>query len=430
MTIISAQPARRPDPVSYGPLSADTVTGYLAGLGAVARRLGGHAGQWRATERGDGNLNLVFIVEGPSGAVVVKQALPYVRMVGESWPLSLTRNHFEHAALEEQGRWVPEFVPALYHTDDRMALTVMEYLSPHRVLRKGLLAAHVYPSIGRHLGRFLAGTLFNTSELRLAATDKKTRMGVFLANTAMSQISEDLIFDEPYFAAPLNRHTAPHLDELVAALRRDAELKLAVQAMKWRFMNQPECLMHGDLHTGSVMVTELDTRVIDAEFAGYGPMGFDVGMLIANLLMAYLSQSAREVAAGDRDAYKVYLLEQIGAIWTTFVSEFSRLWHGNGSREHAGLCNPRLEADAPGFSSCALAWRVRAIWHDALGFMGCEMIRRVVGLAHVEDFEAILDAGGRARCERRAIEFGRELLTRRTRFASIADLVAAASVLE
>ena len=123
-------------------------------------------------------------------------------------------------------------------------------------------------------------------------------MGVFLANTAMSQISEDLIFDEPYFAAPLNRHTAPDLDELVAALRRDAELKLAVQAMKWRFMNQPECLMHGDLHTGSVMVTELDTRVIDAEFAGYGPMGFDVGMLIANLLMAYLAQSAREVGRG------------------------------------------------------------------------------------------------------------------------------------
>ena len=67
MTITSAQPARRPDPVSYGPLSADTVTGYLAGLGAVARRLGGHAGQWRATERGDGNLNLVFIVEGSLG---------------------------------------------------------------------------------------------------------------------------------------------------------------------------------------------------------------------------------------------------------------------------------------------------------------------------------------------------------------------------
>ena len=39
---------------------------------------------WRIREVGDGNLNLVFIVEGPAGGVVVKQALPYVRLVGES----------------------------------------------------------------------------------------------------------------------------------------------------------------------------------------------------------------------------------------------------------------------------------------------------------------------------------------------------------
>ena len=35
-------------------------------------------------EVGDGNLNLVFIVEGDKSGVIVKQALPYVRLVGES----------------------------------------------------------------------------------------------------------------------------------------------------------------------------------------------------------------------------------------------------------------------------------------------------------------------------------------------------------
>lgn len=38
-------------------------------------------------EVGDGNLNLVYLVHGPKGTVVVKQALPYVRCVGESWPV-------------------------------------------------------------------------------------------------------------------------------------------------------------------------------------------------------------------------------------------------------------------------------------------------------------------------------------------------------
>ena len=33
---------------------------------------------------------------------MIKQALPYVRCVGESWPLTLERATFEHAALVEQ----------------------------------------------------------------------------------------------------------------------------------------------------------------------------------------------------------------------------------------------------------------------------------------------------------------------------------------
>ena len=39
-------------------------------------------------EVGDGNINFVYILEGPAGCLCVKQALPYVRIVGESWPLT------------------------------------------------------------------------------------------------------------------------------------------------------------------------------------------------------------------------------------------------------------------------------------------------------------------------------------------------------
>ena len=264
-----AHPGWPSDQTRYRALGAESVIAYLAGLEWIAARLGADATRWQAHERGDGNLNLVFFVQGPAGAVVVKQALPYVRMVGESWPLSLARNFFEHTALREQARWAAEFVPAVLHTDEVMALMVMELLSPHVVLRKGLIAAHRFPNVGRDLGRFLARTLVNTSDLRLGDAEKKSLMSVFLANTAMCKISEDVVFDEPYFAAPFNRHTTPQLDDVALALARDTELKVAVQAMKSRFMNQPECLVHGDLHTGSVMVTDFDTRVIDAEFAFY-----------------------------------------------------------------------------------------------------------------------------------------------------------------
>ena len=41
----------------------------------------------QAREVGDGNLNFVYIVEGPEGGLVVKQALPFLRLVGDDWPL-------------------------------------------------------------------------------------------------------------------------------------------------------------------------------------------------------------------------------------------------------------------------------------------------------------------------------------------------------
>jgi 5-methylthioribose kinase len=421
----------RPTPASaagaYTALSPDTVRQYLAGHHEIAARLGATAAQWSTREIGDGNLNLVFIVQGPSGSVVVKQALPYVRLVGESWPLPLSRSHFEYLALLEQSTWAKPFVPALYHADPQMALIVMEYLTSHIVLRKGLVRGIRYPQVGKHLGTFLARTLYFTSDLHLGAQDKKQRVAQFLGNTAMCRISEDLIFDEPYIAAPMNRHTSPQLNAIAAALRRDVALKLAVQEMKWCFQNCCESLIHGDLHTGSVMVTDLDTRVIDPEFAFYGPMGFDVGAIIGNLLIAYLSQPGHEKTSGDRQAYQAYLLAQTQSLWDTFQHSFSQLWREHLSDAHAGgIYQPRLNIDAPDLLQTAIDVRLTAIWNQALGFAGSKIIRRIVGLAHVEDFEAIADPDLRARCEASALRLARDLLVQRGSFNDMNTLIDAA----
>ena len=63
----------------------------------------------------------------------------------------------------------------------------------------------------------------------------------------------------------------------------------------------PAALLHGDLHTGSIMAEAGKTMVIDPEFAFYGPMGFDIGALLANLLLAYF---ASDGLAGDREAQR------------------------------------------------------------------------------------------------------------------------------
>jgi hypothetical protein len=74
--------------------------------------------RWTVREVGDGNLNLVFIVEGDAGSVIVKQALPYVRLVGDSWPLPLKRAFFEYHALIRQEARDPGSVPKVLHFDE------------------------------------------------------------------------------------------------------------------------------------------------------------------------------------------------------------------------------------------------------------------------------------------------------------------------
>jgi len=60
------------------------------------------------------------------------------------------------------------------------------------------------------------------------------------------------------------------------------------------------------LHTGSVMVTEQDTRVIDPEFSMFGPMGFDIGAFIANLFLSYFSQDGHAKSEQDEKKCKEY----------------------------------------------------------------------------------------------------------------------------
>ncbi len=412
MTNVAPHPVSAPF-AGYRALTPETVREHLAGVPAAVAILGGSGRpvDWRAREVGDGNLNLVFIVEGPGGSLVAKQALPYVRLVGESWPLPLERSLFEHAALTEQARHVGRLVPAVHHFDPGMALIVMERLQPHVILRKGLTAGVVYPRLAADAAEFLAQTLFHTSDLYLPAAEKRRRAAFFNANTALCQITEDLVFTDPYRVAEGNRWTSPQLDDLAAELRADAALKVAVQRLKWRFLTRAEAMVHGDLHTGSIMATPEDTRVIDPEFAFYGPMGFDVGALVANLFLAYFAQAGHEGSPGSRDAYREWLLAQVPALWEGFAQRFLELWRAPG---HHGDAYPAgLFADPDGGGGALEAERrafLRRVFVDGVGFAGAKMIRRIFGLAHVEDLESIADPDRRAACERPAVAFARRLL--------------------
>lgn len=398
---------------------------YLAGVPELAATLGGQPASWAITEVGDGNLNLVFIVKGTSGGVAVKQALPYVRLVGESWPLPLSRAHYEFLALSQQAQLAPGLVPALLHHNDALALTVMELLEPHIIMRKGMVAGAQYPRFVDDITTFMARTLFHTSDLALSAAEKKDGIAAFAGNHALCKITEDLIFTDPYRVAEQNRWTAPYLDALAASLREDMELHVVVSRLKLKFMASPEALIHGDLHTGSIMVTESETRVIDPEFAFYGPMGFDVGAVLANLLMAYFASSGHERSPGERRAFEGWVLGTVERVWNEFARKLLGLWRSNARGDAYPASLFAGEKGAAPLEAERQAYMQR-LFADTVGFAAAKTIRRIFGLAHNIDFELIEDPRRRAVSEARAVRLARAMMVETGSFPGIADVTGAA----
>ncbi len=412
-------------PEGYRILREGDLRDYLAGIPAAAARLGGPPEGWSISEVGDGNLNLVFIVKGASGGLAVKQALPYVRLVGESWPLPLSRSHYEYLALTNQAKLAADLVPAVLHHDEGLALVAMELLEPHIIMRKGLVAGTIYPAFVDHITTFIARTLFFSSDLALPAAQKKEAIAAFAGNHALCKITEDLIFTDPYRVAEQNRWTAPWLDATAAQFRDDLELHVAISRLKLKFLSSAEALLHGDLHTGSIMVTAHETRVIDPEFAFYGPMGFDIGAIIANLLMAYLASAGHEREARSRRAFEAWVLETVEQTWGEFARKFLELWRSEAAGDAYPVSLFPGEAGAVRLEAERQAYMAR-LFQDTVGFVAAKIIRRILGLAHNIDFELIEDPKMRATCEARSLRLARALMVDTASFTTIGGVTQAA----
>ena len=115
----------------YEPLTIETLANRLGSVDAICKIVGYDTSKWNIDEVGDGNLNLVYTVSSDSGNIIIKQALPYVRLVGDSWPLPLSRSFYEHEVLVRQAKRDPGSVPEIYYFDKEQAIIAMEMLLPH-----------------------------------------------------------------------------------------------------------------------------------------------------------------------------------------------------------------------------------------------------------------------------------------------------------
>jgi len=254
---------------------------------------------------------------------------------------------------------------------------------------------------------FLARTLGCTSDLYLDHRTKKEQV-VRFTNPELCKITEDLVFTEPFRQTERNQYHK-EIEPQVLALQSDDRLRHQVALLKEKFMTQAQALIHGDLHTGSIMVNQTETYVIDPEFALYGPMGFDVGAIIGNLLLSYASHEVRTADPEQRADFRNYLTGSIIGLWKAFHREFRRtVW---------------AQIDSINMPDSYQQQYMLRVLRDSAGMAGCKMLRRVIGLAGVADIRGIEDMTERSIAASLALNIGQTLIMNCNHIDSIETLV-------
>ncbi len=350
--------------------------------------------EFHIEEIGDGNLNIVYRVSDATHSersLVLKHAPPYIKILGPDYPLSTKRLTYEARALDVYNRLMSRAVPVQYNFDADMAVIAMEDLRNARVLRDDLIAGRVDIAIPEQVGRFMAVVHSQTYVDNLDSETAQHREQQF-ANTTMQAITADYVFTFPYTEHETNFWT-PGLASDVQRLKMDADFLQWTAHLKQVFLTAQQGVTHGDLHTGSVLVQDDTAKVIDAEFAFYGPVGFDLGLYWANYLLSYFSHQG---ALSVQSALKAAVVQT----WHTYSAEFK-------------MVNAELKAQI-----------LQNIFHDAVGFAGLEMLRRLIGAAHVKDIEGIADISRKLRVERAALQFGTVLVKQHRSIYDVAAVIA------
>ena len=360
-------------------------------------------------EIGDGNLNYVFRVRDchDGTSIIVKQAGTHLR-ISEEMSLTTDRGRIEASILKLQGELCPGLVPKVYLYDEVMCAMIMEDMIGHTMMRTGLIHHETYPQFADQITTFLVRSLLLTTDIVMDHQDRKALVKEF-TNPELCDITENLVFGEPILNYNhRNDVFAPIADFVEKEIYQDEALKTAVAELKFDFMNHAQSLIHGDLHTGSVFINQEHTFVFDPEFAFFGPMGYDIGNVIANLFFAWANGNATISDSSQKTQFCGWCMCTIMEIIDLFKEKFSQLYDEK-------VTEPLAVSED--FKQTYL----QDILSDTAGYAGTECIRRIVGMAHNKDITTINDTEKRATAEKIILTFAKDLILHRDEFQTAGD---------
>ncbi|MEN8173709.1 MAG: S-methyl-5-thioribose kinase [Chloroflexota bacterium] len=355
-------------------------------------------------EIGDGNLNHVFRIvdRATKKSLILKQALPYAR-TSKEMALDASRCKIEAMTLMEQRKYAPEMVPKVLHYDNDLYALVMEDLADHIILRAGMMQQKKYPNLAKDAANYFANSLIRTSDIVLESKYKKDQVLRFI-NKDLCDLTEKLVLTSPTYNDPRKR-VAPFLqnferDEII----NNQDVVAAFAKLKHKFMTSAQALLHGDAHTGSIFVTEESTKFFDTEFGFYGPMGFDTGLFVGNLMMNAVYQKVKGF-----DEYYDWVKNTIEEFIDQFTDQFNAMWDRYAVEHYA--------KNSAAFKSTYLG----QVLEDTAGYCACEMIRRTTGSSHVAEMDEYSDNTQHEQAQKTNIIIAKEILLNQTSFTRGSD---------
>ncbi len=272
---------------------------------------------------GEGNMNCTLRVRLADGSLIVKQSRPWVEKYPHiAAPEDRILSEARFYMLTSPCEQVAERMPKLLELDAESRVLVLEDVGE----ACDFVSAYQGEPMTSELTATLSTWLSDLHGLKFSPPSKRR-----LANRAMRELNHTHIFELPLAAnngLDLDEIT-PGLSEAAIDLQSSPEYVAEVKSLGDVYLSDGPCLLHGDFFPGSWLMTPVGATIIDPEFAFFGRPEFDVGVFLAHL---HLSAQSADVFTAVFEQYRV----------------------------------------GDSFD-----------WSLAIGFAGCEIMRRLLGVAQL-----------------------------------------------
>ena len=351
-------------------------------------------------EIGDGNINYVYRISNGEKSIILKQAGVHTRSNSSGRVLDVNRNRREAEVLSYYGDILPDLAPEVICIDKVMKLFVMEDLKDYIPLRDALIKGHIYHHLQEQITDFLVESTLSTADFFIDSFIKKDNVAKYV-NKELCKISEELVFREPFFNVLNENSFSASLNDFVKTnLYDNKHIQLEAAKLKCEFMNHSQALIHGDLHTGSIFVKDDCMKIMDCEFAFYGPIGYDVGTIVANFIFAYIYHL---VITNDKN-YTSFLYKVIDDIIKLFKDKFiTKFIHESID----------VSVQNDGF----IEFYLLEVLKTSYGICGLEILRRTTGCAKVKEIESVTDEDTRKKMEYILLNLGIECIMYRDKLS-------------